>query len=530
MKIKNIIMLICVPAMLFSCADFLDENPNRAGNDPIEDLEQLDNMMNEMAYQTKGSTWGPGATINFVNAIASDDYELHPEIQQKIGAQDVGLISILDREYLTYQFSNSYEMGKLFNSIYHLNTVLVNIDDVDGNDETLRKKIKAEALSYRAYYHFNLIVNYSLHPALNGGNSLGMGYRTDISFDSEGISSRNTVSYTMGKIYEDISEAQVLFEEIGADDFEVEYNWRLNKVSLMAIKARIDLYNGNYSEALAAANYVLSKYNYLEDLNNDANPGDPYYIYTSQHSYTPKDGSVEQILDVHYTEMNKQVELQMNNPEMIVPVIISSPFGGNFPMSESLYASFDIKSDLRLVKFFTNNAYLKNAGASNFTVDEISALSAEKSHNFQGVSNSTSSISLLQGPNVPEMMLIKAECLARGEDGITKDEAAAQSILQSLRAKRFELTSDANNISGNLQDVLTERRRERPYVIRWYDIKRLNALDNAGIVLSKKYFTDRNNSNSGISVYSIQPNANAFALPIPDEELSLLNGWEQNPE
>lgn len=67
-------------------------------------------------------------------------------------------------------------------------------------------------------------------------------------------------------------------------------------------------------------------------------------------------------------------------------------------------------------------------------------------------------------------------------------------------------------------------------MIRWYDIKRLNALDNAGIVLSKKYFTDRNNSNSGISVYSIQPNANAFALPIPDEELSLLNGWEQNPE
>lgn len=529
MKIKNIVLVFML-SLLFSCADFLDENPNRAGNDPIEDLEQLDNMMNEMAYLLKGLPWGVGSRSNFVNALASDDYELHPEIQEKIGAEDAGLISILDREFLTYRLANFYEMGDMYGTIYHLNTVLVNLNDVDGDDEALRKKIKAEALSYRAYYHFNLLVNYSLHPVLNGGNNLGMGYRTDISFASKGISSRNTVSYTMDKIYEDISKAQALFEEAGAEDFEVKYNWRLSKIGLMAIKARIDLYNGNYNEALTAANYVLSKYNYLEDLNNDANPGDPYYVYTSQHAYTPTDGTVEEILDVFETEMNRQGELQMNNPEMIVPDFTSYPLGGNFPMSESLYASFDIKSDLRLAKFFTNNAYLKNAGASNFSIAEINALSAEKTHNFQGLTNSTRNVSLQQGPNVPEMMLIKAECLARGEDGIAKDEATAQSVLQTLRAKRFTLVTDANNISGTLQDVLTERRRERPYVIRWYDIKRLNALDNAGIVLSKRYFTDRDDSNSGSSVYSIQPNSNAFALPIPDAELSLLNGWEQNPE
>lgn len=515
-------------ALLFSCADFLDENPNRAGNDPIEDLEQLDNMMNEMARKLKSPrSWLIGSR-NDVSILASDDYELHPEIQKKIGAEDIGLHSILDREYLTYQYLIYNDIASTYDRIYHINTVLANVDNVNGDDETLRKKIKAEALAYRAYYHFNLLVNYSLHPALNGGNNLGMGYRVDISFTSEGISSRKTVSYTMGKIYEDISEAQILFEEIGADDFEVEYNWRLNKVSLMAIKSRIDLYNGNYNEALTAANYVLSKYNHLEDLNNDANPGDPYYIYTLQHAYTPKGETVEQLLNVFYTEMNKQVELQINNPEMIVPEIINISSSSGLPMSESLYAAFDIKSDLRLVKFFTNNAYLIRAGASNFTIAEINALSPEKKYNFQGVSNSDDI--LLQGPNVPEMMLIKAECLARGEDGITKDEAAAQAVLQVLRAKRFELASDANNISGNLQDVLTERRRERPYVIRWYDIKRLNALDNAGIILSKKYFTDPNNADSGTSVYSIQPNANAFALPIPDKELSLLNGWEQNPE
>lgn len=524
---KKILILIAVVGItLTSCDKFLDENPNLAGSNVIYNTEQLNQMLNEMNYVMKGSSWGTGVTANFAPAIASDDLEFHPEIQEKAGAQDKGLISILDRDYMQYTFNNYYEFSRFYNAIYVMNTILYNLPIVTG-EESEKLLIEAEAKAFRAMFHFSSLLVYAHHPAL--GDNLGLGYRDDINFESENVKSRKTSQYTMDRIYQDIDEALAIFDQLEHDVFDVSRNWRFNKVNLTALKARIDLYNGKYQDALNAASYVLTKYSHINDFNVDVNPDDPYYTVVSTTPYILADGTPYD-LDVSWMYFTKDFVLVQNDEEMLISYFTSNPFGGALPMSESLYNTYNLKNDLRLLKYYSNNSYMSQIGVSNFTKSELDAIDSYKWSNFQGASSKSTASSLKYGPSVPEMMLIKAECLVRGEDGVAKDDVAALTLLHNLRYKRFEVPADAENITATVQNVLDERRREMPLSIRWYDLKRLNAVGGENITLSKKYFTNPLDAKSGEKLYSFAPNSNYYTLPIPDVELSLLEGWEQNPE
>ena len=126
------------------------------------------------------------------------------------------------------------------------------------------------------------------------------------------------------------------------------------------------------------------------------------------------------------------------------------------------------------------------------------------------------------GMSTPEMILIKAEYLARnGQEG------DAQKLLQELRSYRFRSQEAANNIGGKVQDVLDERRRELTASMRWYDLKRLNGKENANITLTKQRISDLSDKNSTPVEVQLKPNDPLYALPIPPEE-AILMGWQQN--
>ena len=78
------------------------------------------------------------------------------------------------------------------------------------------------------------------------------------------------------------------------------------------------------------------------------------------------------------------------------------------------------------------------------------------------------------GPTVAEMLLIKAECLAR-----TNRPGEAIAALNQLRAKRMEPGPWVDLVAANQDDaiakVLAERRREMPFTQRWFDIRRWKA-------------------------------------------------------
>ena len=99
-------------------------------------------------------------------------------------------------------------------------------------------------------------------------------------------------------------------------------------------------------------------------------------------------------------------------------------------------------------------------------------------------------------------------------------------MLKTLRRTRFTDQTAADNIGGSVQEVLDERSREMGPFWRFYEAKRLNGAENAGIELRRQVLTDITDLNS-VTEIVIPANDLRWALPINEVERQLL-GWEQN--
>ena len=120
-----------------------------------------------------------------------------------------------------------------------------------------------------------------------------------------------------------------------------------------------------------------------------------------------------------------------------------------------------------------------------------------------------------------EMYLIKAECMARsGQNG----EAAE--LLKTFRRTRFMNETAANNITGSVQDVLDERTREMGAVWRFFDMKRLNGAENAGLYIRRRILSDITDPDS-VTELVIAPDDPRWAMPFNPEEADNMS-WNQN--
>ena len=122
---------------------------------------------------------------------------------------------------------------------------------------------------------------------------------------------------------------------------------------------------------------------------------------------------------------------------------------------------------------------------------------------------------------VPEMMLIKAECLARANDA-----AGAVNLLNTLLAKRITgYTNQSTSISADaaLNLVLLERRRElMSKGHRLFDLKRLN--------LEARFKTDIVRKNSkGEVVFTLPAGSPNYVFPFSPPTLNANKSLEQNP-
>ena len=86
-----------------------------------------------------------------------------------------------------------------------------------------------------------------------------------------------------------------------------------------------------------------------------------------------------------------------------------------------------------------------------------------------------------------------------------------------LRRTRFMNENAANNIGGNVQDILDERMREMGAEWRFFDIKRLNGAENAGIAIRRKILSDITDPNS-VTELVITPDDPRWALPFNPQE------------
>jgi len=328
-----------------------------------------------------------------------------------------------------YMYNNSYQM------ILQMNVVVDNISASDSGTVKRKNIALSQAKINRAYYYFQLVNLYGKGYQLSSA-ATDLGVPIVLHPGNTLLGSRATVQAVYNQILLDLED--------GVNDTDLP-NFGIDiihpgKAAALAMEARVYLFMGNYDQALAKANAALNLRSTILDYN------------TFRFAYQPIPS---------YGIYNKPFKLQDEtaNPEVLFAKFCSddafynkystTPF-----ISDSLAALYG-SVDLRYVFNFFPGTGIR------YTYFLYSHNSMQFEYNI----------------GVPEMMLIKAECLLRNANA---DVNGALSLLNQLRKCRFS-PSDYNPLTGTdasavLKMVLDERRRELFLHggMRLFDLKRLN--------------------------------------------------------
>ena len=517
-----------------SCSNYLDETADRSGNAYIYHMDQLYGLMGQPSLYL-GSTSEEQA-MNGAGAFMQEQYlmgdgiRVSPDFYLKGNPSMFTSASYAYNMYSweDYSLKNDYQVSgftwkKAYAQIYTFNTVLENLDNVEQTTRTVYDQVKGEACFGRAFYHFMLLTQYCRWEE----DAPGIGYRDNTS--STATLERETVAYTLGRIYADLDSAEVCLTRAGRTAFDAAQTYRPTMPTVQALRARIALYRGDYDTALTNAENALKGYGELEVIAQNPNytlmPMIPLN-YLDQDSVPI--ASMSGFISLPMNVMTLYNQATLACPEIMLPCLSADVSTWCIPLSESFYNLFTDKvNDARWTLFYSSNyslgmanglaAEITGGGISWETQQWLEPWDKASYWHFYSQWGATNVV----GMTTAEMYLTQAECLAR--KGQT---AEAAEVLKTLRRTRFTDQTAADNIGGSVQEVLDERSREMGPFWRFYEAKRLNGAENAGIELRRQVLTDITDLNS-VTEIVIPANDLRWALPINEVERQLL-GWEQN--
>ncbi len=501
MKIlRSTILLLSTALILNSCNDFLDQKPNKNSSLVPTTADQLDYLLN--SYGNFYSE--PNRTI----IHSSDDYGLLPELYNAKSS----IYVIASVEFATWDIPNlpfdtreTFWSGE-YKKIFTANMVLNNLPNVSGS-AAQKERLTQESHFIRAYSLWTLAQTYCLPYTDANKNEMGLVLKKSTSFEEP--VARETLQKTYEMIESDLTEALKLNTKLEKVNNKYK-SWRASKAAVNAFAARYYLNRNDYTKALSYAEVALGEHNAMMDYNVDmrysniisnvtvgGQPVRVYYPYTHDNQ----------------TDMTDMMEWK----EFYYFRMINHGSWWYIPSREllSLYdQNYDLRYKYHMVKNYsydrglTKPAY-EYPGYVFFFKDRIPS-----------------------GPTVAEMLLIKAECLAR-QNKVTEAMAA----VNQLRAKRMDNKAPSNiiNLSAASKDealtkILQERRREMPFSQRWYDIRRLNnnEISSDDVPdLTRNFYGYTNsaiNPASGVITYTLPKNSRRFAAPIPNTEIQSSNG------
>jgi len=390
--------------------------------------------------------------------LTSDDAGIEdPTYQESVVAQ-WGLAYTWSETFVLDEQEDS-DWNRFYKQINVCNQITDGVSDSEKGTVEEKKSILAQAKVHRAYAYLKLVNLYA--PPYNeatASNDLGLPLLTTAYLFSS--LKRVSVETIYQQIIADLTSALPNLPDLP------DYNSDPSKVAVYALLSETNLEMRNFTKASLYADSTLSLQNTIIDLND----------YASSPQSLPK---------------------KLQDPETIFSKLV----GGNF---YSVILSSDLidflgTKDLRYQLFTEENynGYGRSYSRQNYT--------------YEGV---------YIGPNVPEIMLIKAECLARGGD-----YTASVDLLNNLRTKRFR-SEDYEDLTVSSAEealalVINERRRElfgRGF--RWFDMRRLNQ-DSA---FAKEYTRTFKGTK-----YTLPVNSNRYTYAIGGKYISLNPEIEQNP-
>lgn len=516
MKKYNILLalgLAVATPVFTACDDFLDKEPSKSTNKTITDVSQLDALL---------ATYTALYSETSQSFLATDDYGLTPEIQNVRTSNP----SIDDLDNFAFLGTNNRTSRVLwdseFSKIFRANLVLNNIGSVSGS-EAEKANVEAEAHFLRAWSMFRLAVDYCLYPSSDNTSELGLPLKATTSFE-ESVA-RAPLGETFTFIENDINAALAITKPLAQADGTLE-NWRGTTASVKAFAARFYLYMGQYDKAAQYADDVLKEYSTLKDFNDPAE----MYHHQVNDTYTINAGTPqEEVITVKYPYTKNQFYGTNGYPdflgwkEMLYSRALSYASWWFIP-SEDLMNTFaqDIKggnpdNDLRFAFFLIKD----------FGLRYCQKITAGRTPGYCQFYYDN----LISGPTVAEMILIKAEKEARA-----KQTAQAMTQVNTLRKARIATAAyeplTASSPEEALKIVLRERRREMPFTIRWYDLKRYAWNDDPAddVTVVHKFYPHTSASvlaGDPVETYTLEPKSRHYALPIPQIDILRSDGQLQ---
>ena len=454
MKKYNIYIALVLSAVLgTACDDFLDEKPDSN----LVDSDVFATEANTEAavvgsYRALVNSTYYGQRLPLVNALSAQ------ELRDPANA-NATLLEFINHNVQPTNTVLSDLWAGIYEGVQAANKIIAYAPDVEAEAAAIDRFL-AEAHFLRGLHYFNLVRLFGNVPL----------YLTPItSTEEEQIQVANS---SIEQVYEQIIADLTMAEEMMPADFQEP--GRASLWSIKALLAKVNLYQGNYTEAAAQAQQVL---------------GGPFGLTPDYASIFVTDGDTESILEISFDERTG------NNAIGIVTLPVGEPYGGqgvpliaySTPEGDTLdYPVIDFypEGDLRKESLFYSN------GEYNYIIKYTS------NPNFDDVS-------LIR---LPEVQLIYAEATARNAGSVTPEAFDAYNAVRT-RANVPDDIANYPSVEAFVDAVVEEKRRELILESEeWFDYVRAGKADEFGV-------TDPND----------------YIYPIPQEERDFNPKLEQNP-
>lgn len=442
-------------------------------SDDIIDKEPLDEVSPENLLQTEA---GFRTALDGVYAIMQEDflgynfgiYSIPEAINDDIIAGDPNGFTFdgthADIYPLAYD-ATAFQIELFWKVSYQaINHANAIIKGARASSLTNKDAYLAEALGIRAMLFYNLYRFFA--PAYNTNvNALAIPYRfeTDVLLD---IKPRNTNQEVIDFVLSDLLEAASL----ATNDVN---SYRMSKTAIEALTARVYHEINDFSNAITYAERALTDGRYM--LDTDA---------TALQNQWQMDDSDEIIFRIRFEESDQG----FNAALLSIPIYFSFPYF----VSDDLINLYDQANDIRFATYFEPEPF----GSGAFYTKKHAGIRTADAAAFNPGSTD------LKLVRVPELHLILAEAYDnKGNAGMALNHL---NTLRNARGLGDYVGSDLSN------EILDERRRELAFEgFRFTDLKRL------GLGFTRPDGT------------SLAPNADRFALPIPQLEID-RSGLAQN--
>lgn len=253
MKLNKIyILLVCANISFSSCEEFVTvEVPDSqlSGELVFEDARTAEavmvNIYTKMHNGVLVSGDGNGLSVLFGNY--TDELTCY--------ATNLPELAFYQNDLLATNPTVSSLWRNTYNLIYTANTIIKGVDNSESLAQTDRDRLKGEALFVRAYLHFYLNQIFGQIPYV-----INTDYRLNSTIEKQ------TNATLIALLEADLLEAESLL----TDNYIGQHRVRPNKAAVLALQARLYLYNEQWEKAKLKASAVIDNvvlYNLKSDLN-----------------------------------------------------------------------------------------------------------------------------------------------------------------------------------------------------------------------------------------------------------------------